>query len=311
MPDNLLPALFCSGFGKDYIPPGSGKGKSNPKMPEFKRLTKDSEAYKLLEQMFKEGDVEPSAKPKAIYDSEEVFQDHKPESFRALFNKFKGIHGLYMRNDDGKPGVADGIAKAQKKAVGMMDDLMVAKELGPPKGQCGFVTPAAVKINDSRRLEVDWTPHNVQTEIDDHEFTKKIYVVVAQLPSGIGKDDEIELELVNDCSELQVKCLQHPTMMNAKALSVVYSNFVEPEQRLIREKALGLSLRRMLNNERKDIWGVWRTPLPFKVEDLFRVNQVAIVHGCTYLYLELQAAEVITFATNRKSKSAVDYSDQI
>ena len=34
MPDNLLPALFCSGFGKDYIPPGSGKGKSNPKMLE-------------------------------------------------------------------------------------------------------------------------------------------------------------------------------------------------------------------------------------------------------------------------------------
>lgn len=290
---------------KDYLP---GK-KCKTRMT---RLTKDSAAYKLLAQKFDDGEIEPADRPKEVWLTEEVFQQHKLDNFRTAFNKMKAQKGILLRDDDGKPSIADAIAQAQGKSVEMMDALK------PPPEAAGvaslptttFVTPAG-RRNDSQRLEVDFLPFHVCAEVDDTDYSRKVLACAVQLPSGTKSVDDIEVAVVNDGSVFEMKSVMHPLMLNSKVLTVVWSSFVSPKDHTLRQAAFGLAVRNMLNGEKKDVWGVWQKALPFKCDNLFLKNEICVVRDCHFLYVELQAADVTTYATNRKAKAAVDYSDKI
>ena len=58
------------------------------------RFTQDTEEYKLLKKLMKEGSVKPSDRPSDIKDRYEIFAKIPTNSFRSQFNKLKGLLGI-------------------------------------------------------------------------------------------------------------------------------------------------------------------------------------------------------------------------
>ena len=82
------------------LPRGHGtrsSGKAHH-VPEEKsstfRFTKDTEEYKLLEQIFRSGAAKASDRPSDIYSRYEAFKKININSFRAQYNKLKNLLGI-------------------------------------------------------------------------------------------------------------------------------------------------------------------------------------------------------------------------
>lgn len=56
------------------------------------KLTATSPAVQLLQQKFEKGEVQQSTDPKSIWESENIFQEHKLDNFRTCVNRLKRFY---------------------------------------------------------------------------------------------------------------------------------------------------------------------------------------------------------------------------
>ena len=57
--------------------------------PVFPKWSKESKAACMLRQGLQDGEIDPNAPPKAVYESNPLFKQYKLDSFRSAFNKTK------------------------------------------------------------------------------------------------------------------------------------------------------------------------------------------------------------------------------
>jgi hypothetical protein len=90
------------------------------------RLTKDTEAYKLMEWKIVNQEVDFNLPPKDIYATEPIFQNYTPDQFRTCWNRLKAEHGINVRaaSKTGKPNVAGAGSIAEART--MMENVSVA-----------------------------------------------------------------------------------------------------------------------------------------------------------------------------------------
>ena len=188
-------------------------------------LSKNSHAYKLLEQKFDAGEISSDC-PKEVWLSELIFQKYKLDNFHTTFNKLKTIKGFLVCDDVGKKTIAEGITEAQGNSVGMLGDLKdvkVSVKDAAGSAELSIVTLAntvLAKYNDLNWLEVDYTPFHVCAEIDATSSHWKILAVAVHLPSGMKAEDHLESSVFYDGTVFELKYLRQPLMLNEKVLTL-------------------------------------------------------------------------------------------
>ena len=69
--------------------------------PVFPKWSKESKAARVLRQGLQDGEIDPNAPPKAVYESNPLFKQYKLDSFRSAFNKTKTEFGCHIRHGGG------------------------------------------------------------------------------------------------------------------------------------------------------------------------------------------------------------------
>jgi hypothetical protein len=71
------------------------------KSQKYEKWSSRVKANKLLQDGLKSGKIDPSMKPKEVWDSNAEFQKYSLQSFRSAFNRKKSEMGCHVR-DEGK-----------------------------------------------------------------------------------------------------------------------------------------------------------------------------------------------------------------
>lgn len=85
--------------------------------PFYQKWSRDSKAARALRQGIQDGDIDPNAPPKHVYESNPLFQQYKLDSFRSAFNKTKTELGCHVRGGGGS-----GKRSSSMVATGVDDD---------------------------------------------------------------------------------------------------------------------------------------------------------------------------------------------
>jgi len=276
-----------------------------------KRLTKETEAFRVLEHKFEQGCVQANHTPRDIWLSEDVFQEHTLKNFRNLVTKLKVRYGLVPSSVRfNGPSIFGSMTTAQKRSKKGIDQLTKTSvgfvQSNKWDGPVMTVAPCTTSI---RKL-VDWIPHHWLAVLDETRLQAKAVLAVIQLPSDVKKMESLSINLQADCTELIIKCMMSEIMMCGKDLSVAVLSY--NKDRRSREDAITKAMNEQLGDDCKEVWGVFRMQLPFKVRVDDAIIQLAKVRQLEYLYIELQSAQVHTVDINgSKGSSIVDFSDQV
>ena len=63
-----------------------------------KRWNAKCKAAKMLREGLRNGTIDPNGTPKALYETEEEFQEYSLDQFRSNLNKIKAELGVHMRS---------------------------------------------------------------------------------------------------------------------------------------------------------------------------------------------------------------------
>ena len=67
----------------------------------YQKWSSRCKANKMLQDGLKNGSIDPSMKPKDVWESAMEFQKYSLQSFRSAFNRKKTEMGAHLRDDDG------------------------------------------------------------------------------------------------------------------------------------------------------------------------------------------------------------------
>jgi len=283
------------------------------------RLAKTTPAYKQLVLLFDNKEIDPDARPKDVYEGKyaDIFQKHKLDSFRSLFNRLKAEKGVLLRAKTGtKQTVAEGIAAAQAGSEDKMQNLMAAaaeNQPPPPEDEAeaadeAFVTPAAGLPKKDEFKPLPWRPHFLAGVVEDSAATRDEYFVAVNLPSGM-EDPIFWQPSVTEADEYRLECKAHPTMQDTEVLCLALPEQWSDIKKANTAKAINAALKEQCDGIRRQVWYDFSHKLPFKCDTKLIVNQPIKFNGCHYLYVQMQAVQTDGWNLENKPSVLKDYSN--
>ncbi|KAI0556935.1 hypothetical protein FGB62_372g08 [Gracilaria domingensis] len=239
------------------------------------RLTKKSKAIRLLTKRLATGELTGKEPVSAVWNSEDIFRQHRPPTFRTRYLRLLKEMGISSKDDDEEPNLG-------RTSTGLPDSSV-------PRSH----RAADGSDNGDSVEESSYDRHSIGgdgSETEPHTTTKRCTVVV-HLPSGVSHED-FTIHVVDEGNylELDVKWPRPLTdlkLMHSKWLKLP----LQGQYTTFHPEFLGFesALKELRSHNAEEVHSKARFHLPFVVERTFETYNMIYKDGTKLVYIRLKA----------------------